>query len=211
MSPSPLARLAAALVSRPRVYDLVQDLTGQARTAERLRRVVAKLERRRVLDVGSAAGGLAGKLGVSAVCLDVDLRPLAALRRRRPESPCVAADGARLPFPAASFDLTLCVAVCHHVDDDTLDRMLAELARVTGGAMVLLEPLRNDARAASRLLWRYDRGRHARTREELERRVAAAFRIDETVEYRIYHEYWICVARPVVARAAVSWKGVPKT
>ena len=196
MSGAFLERLAASLVSRPRVYQLVQDLTGQAKTAGRLREAIARLEHGRMLDVGSAAGGLSDRLGASPVYLDVDLRPLAALRRRRPRSACVAADGARLPFPRASFDVTLCVAVCHHVADDVLASMLAELARVTAGHLVLLEPLRNDARAASRLLWRYDRGRHPRTRQELADYVEARFRIREAAEYRIYHDYWLCVARP---------------
>jgi len=197
-----LQRAAAALVSRPWIYELVQDLTGQAKTAERLRSVIRKLPHERMLDVGSAAGGLAGKLGASPVCVDVDLEPLAALKGRRSESACVAADGARLPFGPASFDLTLCVAVCHHVDDLTLPEMLAELARVTSGRLVVLEPLRNDGRGVSRFLWRYDRGRHPRTREELVRRVGERFRVEETVEYRLYHDYWLCVARP--SRAAVS-------
>ena len=200
----PVERLARALVSRPWIYERVQDLTGQARSAAHLSRMIEGLGRERVLDVGSSSGELAVRLGLSPCSVDVDVTPLAAMRRRRGRSGVVAADAARLPFAPATFDLTLCVALCHHVDDELLGPMLAELARVTAGHLAVLEPLRNDARAVSRWLWRYDRGRHPRRREDLEARVRVAFRIERTLSYRIYHDYWICVARPAGRSGDVS-------
>ena len=202
MSGTLLQRLAAALVSRPFVYDLVQDLAGQAKVAERLREAVERFPHRRVVDVGSAAGGFALRLGVDPVCLDLDPRPLAALRRRAPAARAVAADAARLPFPDGAFDLALCVAVFHHVDDATLSSVVAELARICAGRMLLLEPLKNDGRRVSRWLWHYDRGRHPRTRDQLVAILEPHFRLDETIEFAVYHQYLICVASPRAVRGA---------
>lgn len=199
MSATLLQRLAAALVSRPFVYDLVQDLAGQAKVAERLRKALERLPHGRVVDVGSAAGGFALRLGIAPVCVDLDPRPLAALRRRAPAARVVAADAARLPFGDGAFDVALCVAVFHHVDDATLSSVVAELARVSSGRLLLLEPLRNDARRVSRWLWHYDRGRHPRTREQLMAILEPHFRVDEAVEFAVYHEYLVCVASPRVA------------
>jgi hypothetical protein len=97
------------------------------------------------------------------------------------------------------FDLTLCVAIVHHIDDGTLGRVVSELSRVTSGYLLLLEPLRNDARRVSRWLWHYDRGRHARTREELVAILGRSFHVDEAMEFAVYHQYLLCVARPVAS------------
>ncbi len=192
----PLQRLAAALVSRPFVYDLVQTLSGQSRIAVRLREIVDRLPRRRVADIGSAAGGFAQRLGVDPVFLDLDPRALAALRRRTPGAHAVAADASRLPLADGGFDLALCLAVFHHLDDATVAAAVAELARVCSGRLLLLEPLRNDRRRVSRWLWHYDRGRHSRTRDELVTILAAHFRVEEEIAFAVFHQYLICVAVP---------------
>ena len=204
MKPTLLQRLAASLVSRPFVYELVQSLAGQARVAERLRATLDRLPpHRRALDVGSAAGGFALRVGIAPVCLDLDPRPLLALRRRESSAKALAADAARLPFSDDAFDLTLCVAIFHHIDDDTLGRVVTELSRVTSGHLLLLEPLRNDARRASRWLWHFDRGRHPRTRGDLVAILGRSFQVDEAIEFAVYHQYLLCVARP-----AASVRGV---
>jgi SAM-dependent methyltransferase len=191
-----LQRLAAALVSRPFVYDLVQNLAGQAKVAARLRVALERLPPGRVLDVGSSGGGFALRLGVKPVCLDLDLRPLLALRRRgRPAAP-VAGDAAQLPFPDRTFDLTLCVALAHHVEDDVLAAVTSELSRVAAGYLIFLEPVRNDARRISRFLWRYDRGRHPRTAEALLAALERDFSVTERERFAVYHQYLLCVARP---------------
>jgi ubiquinone/menaquinone biosynthesis C-methylase UbiE len=191
-----LQRLASALVSRPLVYDLVQNLAGQARVADRLREVVHRLPHERVADIGSAEGGFALRLGVDPVFLDLDPRALGALRRKAPGARAVAADASRLPLPDGRLDMVLCVAVFHHLDDATLAAAVPELARVCSGRLLLLEPLRNDRRRISRWLWRYDRGRHPRTRDDLVASLATHFRVEEQIAFAVYHEYLICVAVP---------------
>jgi SAM-dependent methyltransferase len=193
-----LQRFAAAVVSRPVFYDLVQKAAGQEKVAERLRAMASGLPVRRVLDVGSASGGLATRIGLRPICLDLDPRPLVRLRRRagRDPSSAVAGDAARLPFPGAAFDLTLCAMVFHHLDDETVRRVVAELSRVTAGRLLFLEPLRNEGRRISRLLWKYDRGRHPRSREELLALLGVAFELVDVREFAVYHEYVICLAAP---------------
>jgi ubiquinone/menaquinone biosynthesis C-methylase UbiE len=191
-----LQRLASALVSRPLVYDLIQNLAGQAKVAGRLREVVERLPHEQVGDIGSAEGGFALRLGVEPVFLDLDPRALRALRRKAPAARAVAADASRLPLADGRLDLALCVAIFHHLDDATLAAAVPELARVCSGRLLLLEPLRNDRRRLSRWLWRYDRGRHPRTRDELLASLASHFRVEEEIAFAVYHEYLICVAVP---------------
>jgi len=191
-----LQRLASALVSQPLVYHLVQNLAGQAKVAARVREIVQRLPHDRVADIGSSEGGFGLRLGVQPVFLDLDPRALRALRRRVPGARAVTADASRLPLSDGQLDLALCVAVFHHLDDATLAAAVPELARVCSGRLLLLEPLRNDQRRISRWLWRYDRGRHPRTRDELLTCLASHFRVEEEVAFAVYHEYLICVAVP---------------
>ena len=65
---------------------------------------------------------------------------LAQLQQRRPDIPAVVGSGTALPFPDASFALTYCVAVLHHVaEPEAVRRTLAEMARVTrpGGRVLV--------------------------------------------------------------------------
>jgi SAM-dependent methyltransferase len=196
MTEKRIQRLAAALVSRPWIYDLVQILAGQRLAASRLRTVVERLPHERVLDVGSAAGGFALRLGVQPTCLDLDPVPLRALRDRMPSAVCVAADAARMPFADRAFDLTLCVAVSHHLDDETLPLVISELSRVTLGNLLFLDAVRNERRAVSRWLWRHDRGRNPRTPDELRTALERRFRLSSERRFTLYHQYVLWVGSP---------------
>ena len=194
MGDSFLQRLAVSLVSRPAIYDLLQRLVGREKIADRLRHALNRLGGGRFLDVGSSSGGLTGRLGLSPVCLDVDLTALLASQRRGAVRRAIAADAGSLPFSERTFDVTLCVMIFHHLDETKASETVSELARVTAGHLVFLEPLRNDARPVSRWLWRYDRGRHPRTLEAIRRHLERAFRLESVTEFAVFHEYVLCVA-----------------
>lgn len=192
-----LERAAAALVSIPAVYDLVQRAAGQPTVADRLKRAVERLgPAARVLDVGSSEGGFAARLALDPVFLDVDPRPLAALRRRRPGARAAAADATRMPFRDSAFDVTLCAAVSHHLDDGQLAAVVSELARVTRGHLVFLDALRNERRPLSRWMWRFDRGRHPRTVGEIGGALDRRFRLTGPEEFTVRHQYALWVGSP---------------
>jgi ubiquinone/menaquinone biosynthesis C-methylase UbiE len=68
------------------------------------------------------------------------------------------ADGNRLPFPDASFDLVLCNSVLHHLEKPA--RLLAEIGRVAApDGAILLRDLRRPSRMAYPLHVRWH-GRH---------------------------------------------------
>lgn len=104
---------------------------------------------RDVLDVGCGAGWLVRRLldaGARAVGVD----PLGvALERARGEDPdggparYVEAGAQALPFDDASFDVVVFLNSLHHVPPESLDRALAEAARVlrADGVLYVQEPL----------------------------------------------------------------------
>jgi ubiquinone/menaquinone biosynthesis C-methylase UbiE len=116
---------------------------------------------KRVLDVGSGAGQIAGHLLEFAdrdallVCLDLSQPMLCRARRRLgSERPAyVAADLSCLPFADHSFDGITCGYVLEHLPDAALG--LSELARVLrpGGRMLLLTTEDNFAGAWTSRLW----------------------------------------------------------
>jgi ubiquinone/menaquinone biosynthesis C-methylase UbiE len=190
------ARIAHAFVGHPFVYDLVQALAGQSLIARRLRRALSELPHERVFDVGSATASFSRRLGIEPVSLDLDVGALAAARRRRRVTRTVGGDASQIPFPARAFDVALCVAMSHHLDDDTLHATVAEIARVTAGHLLFLDALKDDSRTLSRWMWRYDRGSHPRTRDELLAAIAEGFSVRRIEEFSLYHRYILCVATP---------------
>jgi SAM-dependent methyltransferase len=104
----------------------------------------------RILDVGCGAGEAEVSIGHQHVSqlqlVGIDLKVdevLAAARQTASHNISarfVAGDACRMPFAAASFDATYCVAVLQHVRD--IEAAVSEFSRVTrtGGRVLAVEP-----------------------------------------------------------------------
>jgi ubiquinone/menaquinone biosynthesis C-methylase UbiE len=151
-----------------------------ARTAERLARLqderAAALARRveafvqprgdeRALDVGCGAGALAFALAPlvrEVVGLDRSPELLEQARARaagHPNVSFVEGDGAKLPFPDGSFDLTATLRTLHHVPRPEL--VIAELTRATrpGGVVLVIDQIAPIDPLAALELNRFERAR----------------------------------------------------
>lgn len=113
----------------------------------------------RALDVGCGTGIYSAWLlerGLRVTGVDRDLSMLAAAAVRAPAAELVQAEATALPFPDASFDLTLAVTLFCFLDDR--GQAARELMRVTrpGGRIVLAELARFSLWAAQRRVkaWR---------------------------------------------------------
>jgi SAM-dependent methyltransferase len=189
------------IAGHPTVYGWIQDLAGR-RTV--VRQMQAWLDRisGRVLDVGGGTGRISEQLrdGVRYVCIDPDPKKLAGLKGRTPAIQGLAGDGVRLPFGAGVFDAALLVGVTHHLAEDALRDVIAEIARVLAphGRLIMLDALWTPRRLASRALWACDRGSHPRTAAVLDAAFRAHFDIDDTMRFAVLHEYLAlqCRRRP---------------
>ena len=184
-----VGRAVAAVVAVPAVYDLVQRLAGLEETHRRLRRMLEDGDGALVLDVGAGTGMLETILPPTAryLWLDSDLQKLAGFRARS-ASPAIVGNATTLPLADASVDWAISSGVAHHLDDAELERMLDELRRVTLTGVVFVDAVVSGA-PASRLLWRYDRGRHPRTSDTLWQAVERRFDIVAAEEFRLLHRY----------------------
>jgi ubiquinone/menaquinone biosynthesis C-methylase UbiE len=123
----------------------------------------------RLLEVASGrGGGIAHVLQRKhlRVCLVDYSRELLAVRNHR-SAWRVCADGSRLPFPEASFDIVVSTDTLEHISDKSRGRFLEELKRVTRDTVVLTCPLEScdgtmQARRYDRALFEYLRENHCR-------------------------------------------------
>lgn len=105
--------------------------------------VVEHCPRGEALDVGCGTGVLAGRLaaeGYSMTGVDPSEGMLDVMREREPGIRALKASGTALPFPDASFDLVLTVAVMHHIaKPDAVRQTLREMVRVSrpGGRVLV--------------------------------------------------------------------------
>ena len=127
---------------------------------EHVLRLVRGRERGRALDIGSGPGQIVIKLAkrlplwrfVGAerspnMVAEANAHLAAVGRELEGRVGFQVADGNRLPFPDASFDLVMCNSVLHHLAEPR--NLLSEMARVGNpGSAILLRDLRRPGRLA---------------------------------------------------------------
>ena len=194
-APGPVGRGAAAVVGTPRVYDAVQRLVGARRILLQIEPMLHDVAGS-VVDVGAGTGYLAAALPAEAryLWLDSDPHKLKGFRNQS-TGPAVIADATKLPFPDESIDWAASAFVLHHLDDAQLDLMLSELHRVVRQGVFILDSVA-DPSLRSRILWRYDRGRHPRTPDAIRKAISTNFAIVAEDEFAEVHRYVALTATP---------------
>jgi uncharacterized protein YbaR (Trm112 family) len=189
LAPGLVGHAVGLSVRIPFVYDLVQRLAGAKSVSRRVRPVLAEAGGALVLDAGAGTGNYEALLPPSAryLWLDTDSNKLAGFRTKS-TAPAVLGDATRMPLRDASVDWALAVGMSHHLTDGELGRMLDEVRRVVRHRLLFLEPVATSS-YRSRLLWRYDLGRHPRSADVLRNHLAGRFEIVSDEEFTILHRY----------------------
>lgn len=133
---------------------------------------------RRVLDVGCGAGTNAKHFsGVDYVGVDVNERYLQAARARF-RGQFVQADLTSADLSSlGTFDMILANSFLHHVNDDDVERILAQLSRLlaTDGSIHILDLVLPARTSFAWIMARLDRGEYARPIERWRALFGAAF------------------------------------
>jgi SAM-dependent methyltransferase len=189
-----------SLLENPSVYDAIQVLSGRHVAHRWLRRALALTGSRTVLDVGAGTGSLARLLPSDTTywALDNDPAKLERLLVKVPGAHCLQQSALDIGLPDRAVDWTVCVAVSHHLDDEELPRLFAELARVTRERLVFFDAVQASKwDLSSRLLWRYDGGSHPRPAETLLSALKRHFNVERVERFRWLHKYLLCSGPPV--------------
>jgi ubiquinone/menaquinone biosynthesis C-methylase UbiE len=180
------------------IYNQVQMLFGLKQTQQRLAPYLAEADQKILLDVGAGTGLYESLVPETAryIWLDIDPDRLRSFQRRRMPRMAVLADAIRLCLRDHSADYVICIALSHHLSDRELPRLYSELARVGRERLIFLDALDCPESRVSRLLWKWDRGGFPRRMAALLSAIEAQFEIEQTEQYKIYHHYLLCIARP---------------
>jgi SAM-dependent methyltransferase len=186
------------LLDSPRLYDLVQSIVGPESTRRRLRPHLAELEAGTLVDVGAGTGIWLDLVPehIGVVAIDLDAEKLARLRLKHPRARTVTGDATYLPLEDGDADYALCVALSHHLDDEQLDRLGAELARVVRRKVIFLDAVSDDAPWVGRLLWAIDRGSHPRSVEKIRDALERHLILEHVETYSVRHRYLLCTGVP---------------
>lgn len=189
-----LRTITHRVTTNPRLYDLLQILTGQRIT---LRKIGSHLSQvaphSTVLDIGGGTGIYRDQLSPDCryICLDTEIEKLKGFQNKYPDQHALLASGDQLPIKSHTIDMILFIAVAHHLPDTVVERALTEMARVLkpGGRIVFLEPVWRPRHLPGRLLWALDQGDYPRKPAVLRSMLAKHAEIMHWEEYSVIHHY----------------------
>lgn len=168
-------KLGDRLASMPRLWNLLRRLLeanfrGEKAVVLRELHAWQSGSGQRLLDFGCGTGELSG-LFPSEQYVGMDVTPAYVSYARRRHGPRFQVmDGQALGYADNAFDEVLVAGVFHHLPDEAVRRMAAELRRVLrpGGRLLAMEdtPARDWWNLPGRLIHQIDRGSHIREERE---------------------------------------------
>ncbi|MGP0074396.1 MAG: class I SAM-dependent methyltransferase [Bryobacteraceae bacterium] len=187
------------LAAQPRVYDLIQTISGGRILRKRVSRHFQVCSAGGyIIDAGGGTGAIRSVVpsGCHYVCLDVDPLKLHDFYTLNKSGAAVLGSAAQMPFPDNSAEYIFAFGMCHHLTDEELNSALAEFRRALkpGGRLVLLEPVLAPHRLASRILWRLDRGSNPRSADVVAALIQRHLQIVVEERYAVLHRYITAVA-----------------
>lgn len=173
-----------AVLSHPRIYDLLQNLLGAKRSRTRLiRDHIRPRTGDRILDIGCGTGELFSQLpaGLHYVGFDLSESYITAARQRHGGARFECMDVADYQVSGSDeqgADLVLAIGILHHLDDDRARALMrtAHAALKPGGRFISLDGTYVDGQSpiAHALIAR-DRGKSIRTPDAYQALAQAEF------------------------------------
>ncbi len=198
MSRGLLHAAADRFAAHPVVYNGLQRIFGQRKNAARVAAALADCDGKVVLDVGAGTGLYRGAVppGAHYIWLDEDPIKLAGFRARGLSGAALLGNAVNMGIADASVDVTLCSGLSHHIADNEVGALFAELARVTRQKLVFLDAVADPESIVSKTLWSADRGSFPREAAGLLELLGDHFVIESLARFKPAHTFVLCVCRP---------------
>jgi SAM-dependent methyltransferase len=187
------------VAARPWWYEQLQTVAGARKVRERVAELCGSaVSPLRILDLGGGTGAIRPLLPGEwqYTCLDLEMPKLRGLRRQYSHSAAVLSDCTQTPVASHSIDVALSMLMSHHLTQEALTRMLAEVRRVLkpGGRFIFLDCIDAPQRQVGKFLWRLDRGAYPRRPETLLAAIEAALPVVYHNRFAVWHEYLLVEA-----------------
>ena len=195
-----LKRSLQAIMSVPVMYDGMQRFFGVNKKKRILRKLLAFDGRREiVVDVGGGTGLYKDlwPAHFTYVCLDADPEKLRGYTDKYPQGQKICSDAGQLGLRSSSVDSVFCSSMSHHIQEELLEKVIQEMARVIkpGGLLVFIDAVWIPERRLNRFLWSLDRGEHPHTAQVLEKLIGKYSQIETFEKFSIYYDYVLFIAR----------------
>ena len=168
----------ATALDNPRIFEFTQRLNPWTVRLYRqmLETHVVRQHPASVLDIGCGVGAHRPLFqSIRYTGIDINER-FVTLANQRYGGGFRVMDAANLDFQTGAFEAVFTAATCHHLDDESLERLVTGAMRVVtpGGALHIIDPVLPVSSNAivKQLVFSQDAGRHQRTLSQLTKLVA---------------------------------------
>jgi len=190
---------AYRLFEIPAVY-AINQMVG-APTVRRYRELIArhlsKDPARRIIEIGCGLGTARPLFGPDYTGIDINAAYIRKAQQSFSGKFCVV-DAAHLPFAPNTFDDALSIATTHHLSDEQLSSMIRQAVTIASILHIVdaILPLSSRSWLKS-MYFRMDRGRHARTIDQLQNVVSqnACLEYFQTLEGPLHDVCYIRASR----------------
>lgn len=183
-------------LENPHAYNLTQRILGGQMAygliKEVVRKAIAPLSYRTVLDVGCGTGIFRECFNDDYTGIDVN----ADYIRKAQEANTgrfLVGDAMVMPFNDGDFDLVFTVGVLHHLNQEQCKKMLYEMRRVSkvGGHILIVDGIipTNRLNIIGYTLAKLDRGRYKVRLEEFKNMINEAYNKDMVIDLWIYKSF----------------------
>ena len=163
------------LLENPALFELWQQIVGAEKWKKRIASEFMKpFYGARILDIGCGTGAMLKYIPLSLKAeytgCDVNLEYIRRAEKRfkgRGSFICCNADS--IPASATGLDFVLCIAVLHHLTDETCLKLMALAAKRLNrnGKLLIVEPVRTARQSMlEKFLMRNDRGKNIKSENE---------------------------------------------
>lgn len=179
-----IKKIIKSLAGNPRVFTLLRRILENNYPAQKkvFSEEFVSLAKENILDIGCGTGDHSVFFqNASYTGIDIEEKYIDYARKKY-KGEFLVGDAVNLPFPDASFDKVVIIAVLHHLNDETASRVLREAKRVLKpeGRMLVMEDIQSEENSfLTRLIHRLDKGDDIRKHEGYRVLISGLFAIEK--------------------------------